>query len=208
MLQPPKRPPNELERDDQWSRQMFDRFLRKLLHAEAYQGQMIVLGCSRPIAQFLQKRAGIDIIAQTPHGEITIDYKIVRWPEIKDRAYECFCIEDLSCSIPGHEQDGWIRTGQCDILLYCFESKDHSALRCHPLPFRDVQAWYAERWPDLPEYKHPNPINGRNLWTRGRLAPIKIIGKDLKLVSFRVMEDGLVTELWGKPILDFMKSAP
>jgi hypothetical protein len=48
-------------------------------------------------------------------------------------------------------------------------------------------------------------IDGHELWTKGRLAPIDRVCRDLRVEGFRVDDEGLISDLWGKPLLRFMK---
>jgi hypothetical protein len=56
ILKPSKQQPlNELEIDDKWQREIFDRLLRPILKAKAYEGQIVFLDVKSEVAKFLQK---------------------------------------------------------------------------------------------------------------------------------------------------------
>jgi hypothetical protein len=57
----------------------------------------------------------------------------------------------------------------------------------------------------LPKREVKNPINGHSLWTVGRLAPIKQLCRDLYSEGFKVTDTGLVDDLLGEPLLDFLR---
>jgi hypothetical protein len=205
------KPPNELEQDDAWQRSVFDPLLRPVLKEHAHDGQIVFLDLiTNQFAALVQKRAHLDIVAQLPNNAtMSIEVKIVRWPGAKEGRpgythWKDFFLEMWSSKIQGHEQAGWMTTSQADILLFCQCAQFEDFLDCFPLPFKRLRAWVNEHLPTL-EVRHvPNPISGRLLWTEGVLAPITKICRDLKVDGFRVNKQGLITDLFGKPVLGFL----
>jgi len=205
---------NELEFDDLWQRSVFDRLLAPILHKYSYRNQIIFLDIATDVASLLQRRAHVDILAQLPHGKtMSIELKIVRWPGARQGRpgythWKDFFFETMSCSIPGREGKGWMHTSQADILLWCQCSLQEDALDCWPLPFSRLNTWFMRNILQLPERRVENIINGQPLWTIGRLAPILRVCRDLKIEGFRVNAGGLVTDLWGEPLLRFLQERP
>jgi hypothetical protein len=98
-------------------------------------------------------------------------------------------------------------TSKADILLWCQCSQNEDVLRCYPVPFPRLRAWFAANGDGLAERSVENIISGHPLWTKGRLAPIEWVCEELKVEMFRVCPDGLVTDLFGRPILGFLRTA-
>lgn len=95
---------------------------------------------------------GVDTIAS---GK-TIDEKIVQWPHNEDgtpkaEPYSAFALETMSCTVPGRERYGWMKTNIVDFLLYCFTDLHEQRLDCYLIDFPPLQQWfYAEdhkQWP-------------------------------------------------------------
>jgi hypothetical protein len=202
---------NELESDDLWQRGVFDRLLAPVLREHSYRNQIVFIPFESPVAKMLQLRAGIDAVVQTPHGNmLSLEVKIVRWPGVREGQpsrthWRDFFLETDSCTIPGREAKGWFLTSQAEILLWCQCSQREDVLRCWPLPFSPLRTWYMRNVLSLPERRVENRIDGRALWTIGRLASIDRVCRDLKIEGFRVTAEGLVTDLFGKPILGFLE---
>jgi hypothetical protein len=206
-------PRNELESDDAWQRQVADRLLKPILRAHAFEGQMYFFGCSSPVSKLLQQCAHVDAMTLSNGGDLSLELKIVRWPGVKHGkpawcGYSAFFLETWSSSVPGYERQGWMTTCIADWLLYCFCSAREDRLDCYPFPMGKLRAWFFKHEKTLKESKVPNPINGRLLWTIGRLAPKTIVCRELRIEGFRVAQQGLVCDLFGKPHLDFMKMLP
>lgn len=209
----PQRRPNELEIDDAWQDGIAQRLIIPVLEQHAYKGKLIVVGLRSQIGSLLQRQAHVDMIAQLPdRREIAIELKIVRWPGAKQGRpgwthYTDLFLETWSCTVKGHEAEGWMRTSKADFLLWCQCSLDEQALDCWPFPFKRLQIWHQRHQHELPNRRVPNIIAGRELWTRGDLAPIKRVCNDLRVTGFRIDQCGLVTDLWGAPILHFLRGA-
>jgi hypothetical protein len=209
------RPLNELQIDDAWQREVFDRLLAPVLREASYQGQIIFLDIASSVASLLQRRAHVDAVAQLPKGgTMSLEFKIVRWPHDEQGRPRRFHWRDIfletwSCTVPGHQAHGWFFTSKADILLWSQCSYDERSLWCFAFPLQRLRAWYRRRLREQPELKLcfvENRIDGRSLWTRGRLAPISQLCRALRTEAFHVDENGLISDLWGKPLLPFMHS--
>jgi hypothetical protein len=164
------------------------------------------------IAKLIQHQAHADMVVETPTGVIGVECKLVRYPRHLDgapsyRHWRDFFLEMWSCSIPGQKVKGWMATSTANVLLWGQVSLLEDSVNCWPLPFGPLRAWTKQHYFELPRRTVPNVINGRALWTTGRLAPIDRVCRDLKVDGFRVDLDGLVSTLWGKPLLRFMREA-
>jgi hypothetical protein len=199
------KPLNELQLDDLWQRGVFDKLLAPVLRDAAYKNQIVFLDIANPVADMLQRRAHIDAMAQLKSGTLSIEIKLVRYPQGYGGHWSHFFLETWSCSQPGHESKGWMATSMADVLLWGQVSKDEHFVVCWPLPFNSLRAWTRQHWKDLPERRVENRINGYALWTIGRLAPIKPLCRDLRIEAFKVNDDGLICDLFGKPILAFLQ---
>jgi hypothetical protein len=195
---------NELELDDRWQRGVFDKLLAPVLRDAAYKNQIVFLDIASPVADMLQRRAHIDALAQTENGILPIEIKLVRHP-LSTRHWSHFFLETWSCSVPKHESKGWMATSMAQILLWGQVSSGEDSITCWPLPFNALKNWTRSHWSELKKRSVQNPINGRPLWTKGCLAPIQQVCRDLQVEGFTVSEGGLICDLFGKPILTFLQ---
>lgn len=208
------RPPNELEIDNQWQLDVFNRLLGPLLQAHAHQRAIVYIPFGSPVANMLQLRAHVDALAQLPGGGmLSLEFKIVRWPGVKEGRpshthWSDFFLETWSCSVEPNKTRGWMYTCEADVMLWCQCGVREERLDCFPLPFARLKTWFAKKDRDLRERKVPNVINGRALWSVGKLAPISTVTRELKVEGFRVTAEGLVSDLYGEPILGFLQGRP
>jgi hypothetical protein len=202
---------NELEAQDAWQRGMVNRLLKPVLRANAYEGQVHFFGCKSPVARLLQTQAHVDALVPLSNGgDLALELKMRRWPRSANGIphamdWPDFFLETWSCSIPGRGKQGWIITCQADFLLYCQCSAREDFVDCYPLHMRQLQRWFARNESTLKEQRVPNPINGTNLWTVGKLAPKSRLCRELRVEGFRVNQSGLISDLFGTPILWFME---
>jgi hypothetical protein len=169
---------NEFERDDRWQKEMRDRILGPYFYGKyAFDGRYVFIDKGQ-LASIIQKRYAVDTIVQGRHGTAwCIEEKIVRWPQDRDAPYTAFCLETNSCTVPGHESDGWMKYGQADLLLYCFQTKNLDELDCHLLAFGKLQKWF---WPvaeTFNKFKMRDTLNR----TEGRLVDIDAIPKKIAI---------------------------
>jgi hypothetical protein len=207
----PQRRPNELELDDAWQRGVFERLIAPVLEAHSYRNQIVFIDIRSPVAKMLQLRAHVDAVAQLPHGKmLSIEIKIVRWPGVKEGRPSAYHWRDLfletwSCSVGPNRQKGWMHTSAADVLLWCQCGVKEERLDCFPFPFSRLRAWFIRNVDRLPERRVANVIDGRALWSIGRLAPISTVCRDLRVEGFRVTDRGLISDLYGAPILRFLR---
>jgi hypothetical protein len=200
---------NELEFDDDWSDRMFDKLLANILQRSAYRGRMAVVKCDSLIGHMIQRKAHCDLVMQVLGGSIAVDWKFVRFPRNrKDGSpgnwhWRDIFFEEMSCTIPGQEAQGWGISSIADILLWCQASLDEDSANCWPFPLRRLRAWIVKNRRGLAQRRVKNIINGRALWTEGLLAPIGDICRDLQVEGFRIDLGDLVGDLWGNPELQF-----
>jgi hypothetical protein len=207
-----QRRPNELELDDAWQRGVFDRLLAPILEKHSYKHKIVFIDINGPVAKMLQLRAHVDALAQLPHGKmLTLEFKIVRWPRDKDGRPSYTHWKDLfleTWSSRVHGTQGWMHTCEADILLWCQCGLREDWLDCYPFPMSRLRTWFFRHIDGLPEREVENVIDGHALWSVGRLAPISSVCRELKVAGFRVKDQGLVTDLYGEPILQFLKERP
>lgn len=156
---------SDFDRDNEWQRGVRDRVLAPAFYGKfAQDGRYVMIDKGR-LATVLQKRFAVDTIAQSRSGAaVCVEEKIVRWP---GRAYDAFCLETHSCTVPGRESDGWMIYGMADYLLYAFHQSDDSLI-CYFIDFPALQRWFwlsVGRWPQF------GPLDTLNR-SAGRLVPI------------------------------------
>lgn len=168
-------PPNDFHSDDAWQRSVRDTVLVPLFYERPQAGRYVLLDKGR-FATFIQRRTAADTIVQSRDGGVVaIEEKIVRW---KGRAYTAFCLETESCTVEGHESPGWMRYGEADYLLYCFQQLDRS-LSCYLIEFQPLKAWFWTCEDAFPAFQ----MNERNR-TKGRVVPIDAVCAAVPVVSF------------------------
>jgi hypothetical protein len=200
----------EFDRDETWSRARFDQLLAPVLRAKAHKGQVVFLDIASPIAEMLQLRAHVDAIVQTPDGgTLSLEYKIVRWPQtdglFNKTHYRDASLETQWCGNPGHEQPGWMHTSIADVLLWCQCSQNEDELKCFPFHFPRLQKWFFPQEADFPLRVVPNPLGGIRQNGTVRLTPLWRMCRELNSEPFLVREGGLVVDLFGEPLLDFLR---
>jgi len=195
---------NEFERDNAWQQRLFDRVLRTPLQQAAYNGGLVVIDYGSPFARLVQRQAHVDLIAQTrTGGTCAIDVKLVRHPPSLNHWHDFF-LETWSCTVPGRRAPGWLTTSAADFILWGQVSKDETAIDCFPLPLAALRDWTEAHRQDLRVRLVRNPIDGFDHWTEGLLAPIRQVCRDLQVTGFRVDSTGLVSDLFGKPMVRFL----
>ena len=125
--------------DDRFQKSIRDRVLKPFYGECSHEGRFVFVDKGR-LAKTLQMDA-VDTILQKVDNEIvSIEEKIVRWPGYM---YQKFCLETWSCTNKGYERPGWMYTGKCDFLFYCFVQSNESVLGCL-IPFSKLQIWFFE----------------------------------------------------------------
>jgi hypothetical protein len=162
----------DFDRDNAWQKNLRDTILAPAFYDRfSVRGRYVFIDKGR-LATTLQKRFAVDTIVQGKDGAaLCIEEKIVRWPGY---AYDAFCLETDSCTMPGRESPGWMRYGQADFLLYCFAQPDDSLI-CHLIDFPKLQAWFVPREASLPRFGPLRTLNA----SAGRKAPISQVRRDV-----------------------------
>lgn len=134
---------NDFDRDNEWQREQRDRILAPQFYDKyALKGRYVFMDKGR-LASIIQKRFAADTILQSRNGDaVAIEEKIVRWRK-SGKPYKAFCLETDSCTVPGHESEGWMVYGKADYLLYCFQQADGSLI-CYLIDFIKLCEWF---WP-------------------------------------------------------------
>jgi hypothetical protein len=129
----------------------------------AVEGRYVVMDKGQ-LATLLQKRFAVDTVAQSRGGEaVFIEEKIVRWPGY---AYTSLTLETRSCTVPGHESDGWMVYGQADYLLYAMCTADGNVL-VHFIHFAKLKEAF---WPAVGGFK--STVTEQHNRTECRIVPI------------------------------------
>jgi hypothetical protein len=105
---------------------------------EAAEGRFIFLDKGK-IAKMLQQIAVDTIMQIDENGTLSYEEKIVQWPGYK---YTHFVLETMSCTVRGHEKQGWMHTARCDILRYCFCQENERELLVYDIPFELLKEWF------------------------------------------------------------------
>lgn len=121
------------------------------------------------LATTLQKQFAVDTIMQRHNGDAAcVEEKIVRWPGYP---YRALTLETKSCTVPGHESDGWMVYGQADLLHYAMCQADGNVLS-HIIDFPKLQEWF---WRGVQGFKET--ITDQHNRTACRIVPINEIEK-------------------------------
>jgi len=119
---------------------------------------------------FLQKIHGIDVILQGKDNttELKIDTKHVR------SIYTNLFLEEMSCTIQGHEKLGWIlkEDGHPDFIAYCMWFNNDNSCYIYMIPFTPLRDWFIQN-----KEKYRLFINNTVNKTSGRIVPLE----DIKL---------------------------
>lgn len=96
------------------------------------------------LATILQKRFAVDTIMQRINGDAAcVEEKIVR------DEYTALTLETMSCTVPGHESDGWMVYGQADLLNWSMCRRDGN-LMVHLFDFPKLQEVF---WPAVDQFE-------------------------------------------------------
>lgn len=158
---------NDFRRDDAWQKQVRDTVLGPGFYGVfAVDGRYVLVDKGR-LASILQKRYAVDTVVQGKNGNAyCIEEKIVRWPGYK---YAAYTLETDSCTVPGHESQGWMHYGQADFLIYCFH-QENGDLDCHLIDFPKLQDWFWQHVDEFEDFQ----METRNR-TKGKKVPIAAV---------------------------------
>ena len=116
------------------------------------------------LATTLQKRFAVDTIVQALDGRaVCVEEKIVRWPGYK---YASLVLETKSCTVPGHESDGWMVYGQADLLHYAMCQENGDVL-CRLINFPKLKKAF---WPDVERFEET--VSAQSNRTACRKVPL------------------------------------
>lgn len=161
----------DFERDNGWQLEIRNRILGPAFYGRrALEGRYVFMDKGR-LASLMQRRYEVDTIMQGSNGAaLCIEEKIVRFPK-SGVPYQAFSLETHSCTVNGHESDGWMRYGQADYLLYCFAQNADPVheLIAWLIDFPRLQEWF---WPRESSFPRFGPLPTLNK-TKGRVVPIR-----------------------------------
>ena len=164
--------------DDQWQKAVRDAVLGPGFYGPfSQEGRYVYVDKGR-LATILQKRYAVDTILQRQDGRATcIEEKIIRWP---GREYDAVTLETQSCTVPGHESDGWMVYGKADWLNYVM-CQENGNLLCHIIDFPLLQTNFwsvADRFPETVSKQHNR--------TSCRVVPLQWIKNNVPIYSRQV----------------------
>ena len=169
-----------------------DRELKPLWEELSHEGRYVLTASS-----LLQQEHGIDVILQgydedaEKELDITVDTKHVRGQ------YSSFYLEEMSCTTPGKEKDGWLlkEDGWPDYIYYCYwpqceGCKDKLCDDCekeleskvYVIEYVPLRNWFLRNRTDYLLSTNKYTVNR----TTGRLVPVADLG-------------GLILEVYGYP---------
>ena len=180
---------NAFRRDDAWQKDVRDRVLLGFYGKYALNGRYVFIDKSE-CSVLIQKRLAVDTMLQGRNGSVCVEEKIVRY---KGKVLERFFLETESNTNPGWESEGWMKYGEADYLLYCFE-KPNGHLDCYLIEFPALKQWFWPRADGYHAHTMPNTINN----SRGRLVPTIDVAEAVKTVRFLASEEGHM--LWQNPV--------
>lgn len=135
---------NEFQRDDQWQKQMRNRFLPATYGKWSVEGRYVLVEKSK-YSMMVQKRDAVDTLLQARLDlSVSIEEKMERWPGYPRRNFFC---ETRSCTVKGRESDGWMCYAKCDCLFYMFAREYDQLLDGYlVLQFPKFQRWFWENY--------------------------------------------------------------
>ena len=172
---------NDFHRDDAWQKSVRGALLVPGFYKQyAQEGRYVFIDKGR-LAKTLQKRYAVDTIYQDVEGgAVCIEEKIVRWPGYQ---YRSFCLETDSCTVPGHESQGWMHYGEADYLLYCFHQETDS-LSCYLIDFKKLQEWFWSISETFSDFYMKNTLNK----TKGKVVPIADVEAAVPTYHYQIGE--------------------
>ena len=183
---------NNFWADDEWQRQKRDKYLSGFYGKFSRDGRYVYIEKSR-CSTLMQKRLAVDTIVQSRRGgSECVEEKIVR---AREKPLTAFCLETESCTVAGHESDGWMKYGEADYLMYCFEVETSLDLDCYLMEFQPLKAWFWAQ--DIERFhRHVMPTLNR---TASRLVPVVEVARNIKAVRFLMAPGGLMQ--MGDPLI-------
>lgn len=167
-----------------------------------YDGRFVRIGASETSswAEVLQQHLNIDVLIQkSPTSSYGVEEKVVSWPQ-HGQPHQAFFLETRSCTNPGLESDGWMKTCQADRLLYAFEIREVGLL-LYLLPFPQLKQWFWDSYvPHLPRPEYGMSVMPDENRTEGRVVAIAQVIKAVPTRCFLVTFEEECREL--RPEID------
>jgi hypothetical protein len=125
------------------------------------------------LATVLQKRFAVDTVLQGRGGECWFaEEKIVRFPGYE---YDAITLETKSCTVAGHESDGWMVYGQADWLVYAMCQGDGN-VKCYIINFPRLKEKF---WAAIDSENWHETISKQHNRTACRVVPLSWIEKNV-----------------------------
>lgn len=158
----------EFDRDKLWMQGAREKFLRPFyeLHFSSF--------------EFVDADVDTIAVGRKSGKTFRIEEKLIRPPHSLVR-FQNFLLETMSCTVPGHEREGWMVTSTADLLLYGFCGHGELTMDVHILDMPALKAWF---WPrcDLFESHETEQINR----TRVSKVPFGVIPREIRLGRTRL----------------------
>lgn len=155
---------NDFHANNAWQRNIRDNILKPYFYDVHAVGGRYVFLDKGALSTQLQREYAVDTVVQGRSGAaVFVEEKII---SKRERPLTAFFLETDSCTVPGHQKEGWMHYGKADKLLWCFEQKDGS-LDCYMLDFQKLKTWFWTCYEKYPAFT----MREQNK-TRGRLVPI------------------------------------
>ena len=152
-----------------WQTEQRDRILKPFFYDRYCPGQYRFLDNNNPAERYA------DTLMQSADGQKIIEEKIVHWPIDKftrlpkEKAYDRFALETMTCTVPGYERRGWMHTSVADYLIYAFSvPKSEIGLDVYIMNMQPLKQWFWE----LGEDAWPYSITEEDNRTLCRIVPI------------------------------------
>ncbi len=153
--------------DDQWQKAVRDAVLGPGFYGPfSRDGRYVYIDKGR-LATILQKRYAVDTVVQRKDGRATcVEEKIIRWPGYE---YRAVTLETKSCTVSGHESDGWMVYGKADWLNYVM-CQENGHLLLHIMDFPLLQAKF---WDNVDQFRET--VSEQHNRTACRIVPLQWI---------------------------------
>lgn len=174
------------QRDDLWQKGKRDLLYVPFYEVTAFKGRFTLI--NKSCASMQIQKQGVDTTFQVSHDESVLrEEKLVRW---KGRAYTRIFCETDSCTVPGHESEGWMRYTIADELFYGLVQEDEQSVDAYLIKeFQKFKSWFWEMYEvrkhsiSLQE-RYPESTNSYENRTRGVLVYITDVIQVAKVERF------------------------
>lgn len=162
--------------DDEWQKAVRDAVLGPGLYGLfSLEGRYVYIDKGR-LAMLIQKRLAVDTMLQSSKdgSAVGIEEKIIRWPGYQ---YTALTLETQSCTVPGHESDGWMVYGEADYLNYAMCLENGNVL-CHLIDFQKLKQAF---WPVAETFN--TTISEQRNHTACRIVPLSWVRQHVGVSS-------------------------